>query len=63
MINAILEIVKLMENRRLGKRKIQKSDSNEVKQLIRQWNKLVIRKGGLYRKTNTEHELTGTQCS
>ena len=31
---AIREIVKLMEKRRLGRKKVRESDSNEVKQLI-----------------------------
>ena len=41
-----------MENRKLGK--VQESDPNKVKQLIRQPNKLVIRTGVLYTKTKTE---------
>ena len=61
----ISEIVYLFKSKKLCCHKISTSDNNEIKQFIRQCNRLFLRKGVLYHKTENEpsgqeYHTTGT---
>ena len=56
------EVIKVVESKKIHKRKLADSDSNEFKQFIKQRNCLVLRKGILYQEvTQTQEDRNNIQ--